>query len=63
MLGLFLEAQGYSLPQHSKTKSPSALSRFLNISDWSTKSVIRTTGNRVIKEILSERPLGRKPFL
>ena len=63
MLGLFLEAQGYPLPQHSKTKSPSALSRFLNISDWSTRSMIRTTGNRVIKEILSERPLGRKPFL
>jgi hypothetical protein len=63
MLGLFLEAQGYPLPQHSKTKSPSALSRFLNIYDWSTRSVIRTTRNRVIKEILSERPLGRKPFL
>jgi hypothetical protein len=29
MLGLFLEAQGHPLPEHSKTKSPSALSRFL----------------------------------
>jgi hypothetical protein len=28
MLGLFLEAQGHPLPQHSKTKSASALSRF-----------------------------------
>jgi hypothetical protein len=28
MLGMFLEAQGYPLPQHSKSKSPSALSRF-----------------------------------
>ncbi|MBP5977112.1 hypothetical protein HW132_31415 [Brasilonema sp. CT11] len=63
MLGLFLEAQGYPLPQHSKSKSPSALSRFLNIYHWSTRGVIRTTRNRVIKEILSERPLGRKPFL
>jgi hypothetical protein len=27
MLGLFLEAQGHPLPQHSKTKSASALSR------------------------------------
>ncbi len=26
-------------------------------------SIIRTTRNRVIKEILSERTLGRKPFL
>jgi hypothetical protein len=63
MLGLFLEAQGYPLPQHSKSKSPSALSRFLNIYTWSTKSVIRATRNRVIKEILSLTPKGRKPFL
>ena len=47
MLGLFLEAQGYPLPQHSKSKSPSALSRFLNIYHWSTRGVIRTTRNRV----------------
>ena len=63
MLGLFLEAQGYPLPQHSKSKSPSALSRFLNVYDWSSKGVIRTTRNRVIKEILSERTVGRQPFL
>lgn len=31
MLGLFLQAQGHPLPEHSKTKSASALSRFLNI--------------------------------
>jgi hypothetical protein len=30
MLGLFLEAQGHPLPQHSQTKSASALSRFLS---------------------------------
>ncbi len=29
MLGLFLEAQGHPLPQHSKTKSASALFLFL----------------------------------
>lgn len=63
MLGLFLQAKGYPLPEHSKSKSKSALSRFLNIYDWSTLSIIRTTRNRVIKEILSERTLGRKPFL
>lgn len=33
MLGLFLEAQGCPLPQYSKSKSASALSRFLNIYD------------------------------
>jgi hypothetical protein len=30
MLGLFLSAQGYPLPEHSKTKSPSALSGNIN---------------------------------
>ena len=38
MLGLFLEAQGKPLPEHSISKSASALSRFLNIYDWSTRS-------------------------
>ena len=28
MLGLFLDAQGHPLPEHSKAKSASALSRF-----------------------------------
>ena len=38
MLGLFLEAQGHPLPEHSQTKSASALSRFLNLNSWSTRS-------------------------
>lgn len=54
MLGLFLQAQGYPLPQHSKSKSASALSRFLNIYDWSTLSVIRTTRNRIIWHLVKE---------
>jgi hypothetical protein len=63
MLGLFLEAQGHPLPEYSKSKSASALSRFLNIYNWSTRSVIRTTHARIIQEILSFCPKGRKPFL
>ena len=63
MLGLFLEARGYPLPEHSKSKSASALSRFLNVYDWSTRNVIRTTRGQLIKEILSVCPKGRKPFL
>ncbi|MBF2063661.1 MAG: hypothetical protein IGS39_04405 [Calothrix sp. C42_A2020_038] len=63
MLGMFLEAQGHPLPQHSKSKSASALSRFLNIHKWSTRGVIRTVCNRVINEIVSEQTLGRQPFL
>jgi len=41
-LGLFLEAQGHSLPQHTQLKSASSLSRFLNQYIWSTLSVIRS---------------------
>ena len=59
MLGLFLEAQGHPLPQHSKTKSASALSRFLNIYPWSTRKLIRTTREYVIEQILSATPSVR----
>lgn len=42
LLRLFLQAQGHPLPQHSKVKSASALSRFLNIYSWSTRKLIGT---------------------
>ena len=47
MLLLFLEAQGHPIPEHSKTKSASALSRFLNVNRWSTRAIIRTVRNYV----------------
>ncbi|HEY9728789.1 MAG TPA: transposase [Chroococcales cyanobacterium] len=63
MLALFLEAQGHPIPEHSKTKSASALSRFLNINRWSTRSCIRTVRNYILERILSECPKGRRPCL
>lgn len=66
MLGLFLEAQGNPLPEKSKTKSASALSRFLNINPWSTRSMIRTVRNQILEIVLkalSESGKGRRPFL
>lgn len=63
MLGLFLEAQGHPLPAHSQTKSASALSRFLNINPWSTKKMIRQVRGHILKQVLSDCPKGRKPFL
>jgi hypothetical protein len=63
MLGLFLEAQGHPLPQYSKAKSASALSRFLNIHLWSTRLVIRTTRKHVLNQILSVSAKGRRPML
>lgn len=63
LLGLFLEAQGHPLPEHSKIKSASALSRFLNVYTWSTRRIIRTTRSFALQQILSQRRLGRRPTL
>ncbi len=63
MLGLFLEAKGYPLPEHAVVKSASALSRFLNINPWSTRDLIREVRDAALKQILAERTPGRKPFL
>jgi len=66
MLGLFLEAQGHPLPEHSQTKSSSALSRFLNINPWSTRDLIRTVRHQILETVLktlSESSPGRRPFL
>ncbi len=41
LLGLFLEAQGRPLSQHSPLKSPGALSRFLDHYSWPTRRIIR----------------------
>ncbi|MGH7998233.1 MAG: hypothetical protein ACREPR_02060 [Brasilonema sp.] len=63
MMGLFLEAQGHPLPEHSKTKSPSALSRFLNMNPWSTKDMIRIVRSHVLEtvsKVLSASGKGRK---
>jgi hypothetical protein len=47
LLGLFLEATGQSLPQHSQTVSASAISRFLNHYQWSVRGVIRVERSEV----------------
>ena len=60
---MFLEGQGHSLPHHSTTKSESAISRFFNHYQWSTRSVILTVRSLVLDLILSVFPLGRKPTL
>jgi hypothetical protein len=66
MLGLFLEAQGHPLPEHSKTKSASALSRFLNLNAWSTRGIIREVRNQILEMVLKtlyECGRGRRPKL
>lgn len=66
ILALFLEAQGHPLPEHSQTKSPSAISRFLNINPWSTREmirVVRSTALQTVFKVLASSGKGRKPFL
>lgn len=63
LLGLFLEGQGVLLPEHCKTKSASALSRFLNEYKWPTRQVIRAVRQAAIQQILSQPRLGRRPTL
>lgn len=63
LLGLFLEGQGVPLPEHCKTKSASALSRFLNEYKWSTRQVIRAVRKAALQQILSQPRKGRRPTL
>ena len=63
IIGLFLSGNGNSVPHHCQTKSESAISRFLNYYNWSTRSVIRTIRSYVLNLILSQTIKGRKPIL
>ena len=51
LLGLFLEAQGHPLPQHTQLKSASSLSRFLNHYAWSTRAVIRAARQTILNQV------------
>ena len=62
LLGLFLEAQGHALPQHTQLKSASSLSRFLNHYAWSTRRVIRATRQAVLQQIAQHRPRKGTPL-
>ena len=62
---LFLYGQGRPLPAHSRLKSGSALSRFLNRYAWNTRALIRVYRQHVhstLEQLLSCRR-GRKPAL
>lgn len=61
LLALFLEAQGHPLPQQTQVKSASSLSRFLNIYNWSTHHLIRTTRQAVLQQIAQHPPAKTSP--
>jgi hypothetical protein len=63
MLALFLSTQGLALPEHAKHKSASALSRFLNLYNWPTTSVIRSLRREILTVLLDRPKVGRRPIL
>lgn len=63
LLGLFLDANGISVPAHAKTVSPSAISRFLNQYDWSTRHLIRAVRSVIVDQIIATNSMGRRPVL
>ncbi len=63
LLALFLSAQGIALPEHSSHKSPSALSRFLNLYNWSTRALIRSLRREALEVLLGRSRAGRRPIL
>lgn len=64
LLTLFLRARGMALPEHAERKSPSALSRFLNLYGWPTRAVVRTLRREVLRMLLEgRRKAGRRPIL
>jgi len=62
LFGMFLEAQGHPLPQHTQVKSASSLSRFLNHYNWSTRSVIRRTRQTVLQQVTHHAPHPSTPL-
>jgi hypothetical protein len=56
LLSLFLEVQGHPFPQQTSMKSASSLSRFLNLYNWSTRSVIRTVRQAILPQIAQHPP-------
>jgi hypothetical protein len=58
MLGLFLGAEGEAVPRHTQVKSASALSRFLNQYQWSTRAVLRATRQTIREQVSQHRVRG-----
>lgn len=63
MLTLFLSAQGIALPEHTEHKSPSALSRLLNLYGWPTRALIRSMRRETLEALLGRSKVGRRPIL
>jgi hypothetical protein len=62
VLGLFLDAQGHALPEHTQVKSASSLSRFFNHYSWPTRRVIRVTRQAILEQIACYPPYLSVPL-
>lgn len=60
VLGLFLEGKGKPLPTYSQVKSESAISRFFNKYNWSTRAVIREQRRAVKQALYSQKTTPRR---
>lgn len=65
LVALFLKGDGGAYLCHSSSKSPSALSRFLNHYAWNARAVIRTTRQHAQKSLFThyQQQRGRRPRL
>ncbi len=65
LMKLLLEGDGNARPEHSSVKSPTALSRFLNLYPWNTRSLIRELRQQALQRLERhyQRRRGRKPLL
>ena len=65
LLGLFLKGDGRPQPHHAQSKSPAALSRFLNHYRWNARHLIRQTRHAALQSLLRYycTRRGRRPRL
>jgi hypothetical protein len=65
MLALFLKGDGFPYLRHSTSKSPAALSRFLNHYAWNARAIIRTVRQHAMKSLFAyyQQQRGRRPRL
>lgn len=62
-VGVVSQNPGCSSLKASSLKSPSTLSRFLNVYTWSVREVIRRLRAAVRQQLQQYRPRGRRPHL
>ena len=65
MLALFLKGDGCPTLRNSSSKSPAALSRFLNHYSWNARTIIRTTRQQALASLFRyyQQQRGRRPRL